>query len=914
MDYSKTVYLPKTDFPMKANLSQREPEILKLWDKLDIYNKILEKNKEKPSYILHDGPPYANGHIHLGTALNKILKDIVFKYKSFCGFYTPFKPGWDCHGMPIEHQIFKEIGKKKNEVDILSFRKRAEEYAIKFANIQKQEFKRLGVFADWENPYLTLTPSYESEIIKAFGELALKGFIYQTYKPIYWCINCETALAEAEIEYYEKKSPSIFVKFKVIDDKNKGLGENSYFLIWTTTPWTLPGNTGIMVHPNFKYVLTQLNNEKIIIAENRKEEIEKITGKKLNILQEFKGNELEGIICKNPLLDRESKVVVADFVSGEEGTGCVHTAPGHGEEDYYIGIKNNLPILSPVNEKGEFTEEIEEFKGINVFKADPIIIEKLKKNDSLLSSGEITHSYPFCWRCKKPVIYRSTKQWFLKIDHKNLRDKMLTQIKSVKWFPPEGENRITSMISLRPDWCLSRQRLWGVFIPVFYCKNCAKAVITKETIENIYNLVKKFGSNIWIEKKEEEILPESFKCPFCNSKNFKKEMDILDVWFDSGVSHLAVLKEENNLKWPSDLYLEGSDQHRGWFQTSLITSVAIFEKAPYKSVLTHGFVVDGEGRKMSKSLGNVITPDEIIKNYGAEILRLWSVFENYQEDIRISDEIIKNVVNRYRVIRNTIRFLLGNLYDFKKQDEIPYDELFEVDKWAIEKLKELKKKVNEQYENFSFNKIFEEIYNFANISLSAFYLDYLKDRLYTYSKNSIERKAAQTVLYKILITLLPLIAPILSFTAEESYQFLPFEKKESIFLEDWPEIEKIDNQLLERWNKFFEIRKIVLKKIEEKREQKIIGSSLESKVIIKCDKETTEFLKSFYKINTLFIVSEVEILESENFEVIVEKTKNKKCQRCWVYFPEVGKDEKYPELCDKCINVIKKDGIFNRWA
>ncbi|MCM8807734.1 MAG: isoleucine--tRNA ligase [Candidatus Omnitrophica bacterium] len=911
MDYSKTVYLPKTDFPMKANLNQREPEILNFWYRINIYEKILKKNKGKPYFILHDGPPYANGHIHLGTALNKILKDIVIKYKSLRGFYTPFKPGWDCHGMPIEHQIFKELNKKKNEVDPVELRKKAKAFAEKFAQIQKEEFKRLGVFGDWENPYLTLSPSYEADIIKTFGELAISGYIYQTYKPIFWCINCETALAEAEIEYYEKKSPSIFVKFKVIDDKGKNFDENSYFLIWTTTPWTLPGNTGIMVHPEFKYVLVEFENERILIAENRKEEIEKIIGKNLLSLKYFYGKELEGILCKNPLLDRESKVVLSEFVSKDEGTGCVHTAPGHGEEDYYVGIKNKLPVFSPVNERGEFTEEVEEFKGINVFKADPLIIEKLKKNGNLFSSGEIIHSYPHCWRCKKPVIYRSTKQWFLKIDHNNLRENMLEEIKKVKWIPPEGENRISSMVSQRPDWCLSRQRLWGVFIPVFYCKSCENAIITKETIENIYNLVKEHGSDIWLKKSEEELLPVGFSCPYCNGKKFKKEMDILDVWFDSGVSHIAVLKNENDLPWPSDLYLEGSDQHRGWFQTSLITSCGIFKKAPYRSVLTHGFVVDGYGRKMSKSLGNVITPDEIIKKYGAEILRLWTVFENYQEDIRISDEIIKNVVNGYRVIRNTIRFLLGNLYDFKKDQEIAYEDLFEVDKWAIERLKFLKRKVTEYYENFAFNKVFEEIYNYCNITLSSFYLDYLKDRLYTYSKNSFERKSAQTVLYKILLNLLILISPILSFTAEEGYQFIPFEKNESVFLEDWPEIEEEDKNLLDRWNKFFEVRKIVLKKIEEKREEKIIGSSLECKVIIKCEKELYEFLKSFYKIQTLFIVSEVEIIESDKFEVIVEKTRNKKCQRCWIYFPEVGKNDEFPDLCEKCINVIKTDNFIS---
>lgn len=906
MDYSKTVYLPKTDFPMKANLSQREPEILKYWEKIDIYRKMIEKNKGKVKYILHDGPPYANGHIHLGTALNKILKDIVVKYKSLSGFFSPFKPGWDCHGMPIEHEVFKEIGKKKNEVDVLEFRKRAEGFAKKFVEIQKEEFKRLGVFGEWENPYLTLSPKYEEDIVRAFGKLYLSGYIYKTYKPIYWCITCETALAEAEIEYNEKKSPSIFVKFKVIDDKGNDLN-NSYFLIWTTTPWTLPGNTGIMVHPDFDYVLITDGNESLIIAEKRLEEIKKISGKEFEIKRRFKGSQLEGIICKNPLIERESKVVCAEIVKGDEGTGCVHTAPGHGEEDYYVGLKKGLPVISPVNEKGEFTEEIEEFKGINVFKADKLIINKLKENGSLFHSGEIIHSYPFCWRCKNPVIYRSTKQWFLKIDHNNLRENMLNEIKKVKWVPSEGINRISSMILQRPDWCLSRQRLWGVFIPVFYCENCGKDILTEEILEKLCSFVREYGSNVWIEKETNELLPSGFKCPNCFSDKFKKETDILDVWFDSGVSHMAVLKEENGLSWPSDLYLEGSDQHRGWFQTSLIISCGIFNSAPYRTVLTHGFVVDGYGRKMSKSLGNVIKPQEIIKNYGAEILRLWSVVENYQEDIRISDEIIKNVVNGYRVIRNTIRFMLGNIYDFTPENKVPYEKLLEVDKWAIERLKVLIKKVKENYENFAFNKVYEEIYNYCNLTLSAFYLDYLKDRLYTYSKNSIERRSAQTVLNEILRKILIIISPILSFTSEEAYQHLPFDKKESVFLEDFPEIEEEDKNLIDRWNRFFEIRKIVLKKIEEKREEKIIGSSLESKVIIKCDKETGQFLSSFYKIQTLFIVSEVEIKESDNFEIIVEKTKNKKCQRCWVYFPEVGKNEEFPDLCEKCINVLKTD-------
>jgi len=766
----------------------------------------------------------------------------------------------------------------------------------------------MGVLGEWENPYLTLLPEYEAEIVKTFGILASKGYIYNAYKPIFWCFTCETALAEAEIEYYDISSPSIYVKFKVIEDEKNRFDENTYVLIWTTTPWTLPSNTGIALHPDLKYAVVETDEGKLIFAEKLVSEILGKKNLKGEIKEIYTGNELAGIFCKNPLVERKSKLIVDDFVSADEGTGCVHIAPGHGEEDYYAGIKNGLEIISPIDEKGRFTSEIKEFEGIMVFKADPLIIEKLEKTGFLYAKEKLVHSYPHCWRCKNPVIYRSTKQWFLKIDHNNLRTLMKEEVEKVKWIPPEGKNRISAMLDNRPDWCLSRQRLWGVPIPVFYCKNCGKAIITEETIKKIENLVRKYGSDIWIEKDEKFLLPDNFKCPYCKGEEFEKEKDILDVWFDSGVSHFAVLKEENNLKWPADLYLEGSDQHRGWFQTSLITSCGVKGKAPYREVITHGFVVDAEGKKMSKSLGNVITPEQIINKYGAEILRIWAVSENYQQDIRISEDIIKNIVMKYRGIRNTIRFLLGNINDFSNSQRVEYEKLFEVDKWAIENMKKKVKIITQHYENYSFNKALEEIYNFCNLDLSSFYLDYLKDRLYTYGKNSIERKAAQTVLREILLTLLKIISPVLSFTAEEAYQFLPEKEKESIFLEEWPEIEKYDEEILERWNKFFEIRKSVLKKIEEKREEKIIGSSLDAKVIIKGDRETIEFLKSFPKIETLFIVSEVELIEDEKFEIIVEKTEWEKCKRCWVHFPEVGKNSEFPELCNKCIEVLKEDG------
>lgn len=904
MDYSKTVYLPQTSFPMKGNLSEREPEFLHLWEKNDIYKKIQGKNKGKQPYILHDGPPYANGHIHLGTALNKILKDVVVKYYSLRGFYSPYRPGWDCHGMPIEHQVFLQIKKHKSEVDVSDFRKKAASYAKKFVEIQKEEFKRLGVLGDWDNPYLTLSPEYEATIIRAFGDLALSGYIYQGYKPIYWCIYCETALAEAEIEYNDKRSPAIYVKFPVIEEKN------TYLLIWTTTPWTLPSNTGIAVHPELDYIVLDTGDEKYIIAEKRMEEVMGKKGINPSIAKRIKGTELEGKRYSNPLVERVSRVILAEFVSSEEGTGCVHIAPGHGEEDYYAGLKNNLEVLSPVDEKGRFTDEVREFAGMRVFDADRYIIENLKGKDALFYQEEIVHSYPHCWRCKNPVIFKGTTQWFLKIDHNSLRDVMAEEIEKVFWVPPEGKNRILSMVKSRPDWCLSRQRLWGVPIPVFYCTGCKRPVITEETLSHIEKLVRQYGSDVWVEKEEKELLPEGFTCPYCGGNIFRKEKDILDVWFDSGVSHLAVLKGEDGLLWPADLYLEGSDQHRGWFQTSLITSCGIKKTAPYRTVLTHGFVVDAEGRKMSKSLGNVITPQEIIKKYGAEILRIWAVAENYQQDIRISDGIIKNIVMSYRTIRNTIRYLLGNLSDFKPEEAISEEKMKEVDRWAMEKLREVIKNVSNYYETFAFNKAYEEIYRFCNVSLSSFYLDHLKDRLYTYGKKSLERKSAQTALYHILYGLLKIIAPILSFTAEEAYQCIPWERRESIFLEDWPEVKEPDEKFLEKWERFLEIRRYVLKKIEEKREEKLIGSGLEAKVIIKADSDTIDFLKGFENLPGLFIVSEVELSSGETLDVSVERTSFGKCQRCWVHFPEVGSPEA-PEICFKCQRVLKEDGIHN---
>lgn len=906
-NYSETVILPKTDFPMKADLARREPQFLEKWYAIDIYKKILEKNSKGKTFILHDGPPYANGHIHLGTALNKILKDTVVKIKALQGYFSPYVPGWDCHGMPIEHQVFQQLQiKDKNAVDIISFRKKAHDYAMKFMAIQREEFKRLGVFGDWENPYLTLKPSYEKTIIESFGKLFNSGYVVQRYKPIYWCWHCQTALAEAEVEYWDEKSPSVYVRFPVKSFSfDYDFPADTCFLIWTTTPWTLPANVAIALHPELDYVLIKTQSGHFIVAEKLAGVVcEKLNWKSEKIAS-FKGKKFENSVCMHPFVERESLVVLADYVSDSEGTGCVHTATGHGEEDYQTGLRYNLPVISPVDERGRFTEDVSEWKGILVFDADSVIVESLSKKGIILHSETYQHSYPHCWRCKKPVIFRATKQWFLKIEHNNLRKLLQEEIEKTRWIPEEGMARISSMVALRPDWCLSRQRLWGVALPVFYCEKCGNPVCNEQTISKVAELVGVYGSNIWFEKEPEQLLPENFVCPHCKSKGpFRKEKDILDVWFDSGVSHLAVLKNHPQLQWPSDFYLEGSDQHRGWFQTSLITSCAIEKKAPFKTVLTHGFVVDAEGRKMSKSLGNVITPEQIINKYGADILRLWAVSENYQQDMRISQKIIDHLVIVYRTLRNTMRFMLGNLYDFDPE-EFKDVELFEVDRWALERTKKLVCDVNSYYEECLFHKGISEIFQFCNIDMSSFYLDYLKDRLYTHGKNSSSRKAAQHVLYQILNTIVVMLSPVLSFTCEEAYSFIPKKKNESVFLENWPEIKEPDKQLLERWNRFFEFRKVVLKQIEIQRAAGNIGSSLEASISIKANSEYKNFIESFSNLTSLLMVAECRIEDGSELEIVAEKTQLPKCSRCWIHHPTVGLFKEHPSLCEKCFNVVK---------
>ncbi|MCX7724160.1 MAG: isoleucine--tRNA ligase [Thermodesulfovibrio sp.] len=896
---------------MKANLAEREPAILKFWEENRIYETLENKNKALGGkcFILHDGPPYANGHIHIGHALNKILKDIIVKYYSMLGHYCPFVPGWDCHGLPIELQVDKSLGKEKENIDILKKRQLCREYAEKFINIQREEFIRLGVFGYWDSPYITMSNEYEATIVREFLTFVKNGYVYRGKKPVYWCPSCVTALADAEVEYADKESPSIFVAFEVIDREKLPVKEFPiYIVIWTTTPWTLPANLALAVHPDFDYIGVRTSKGILLIG---KEAIKNLKDK-IDIdekpLFEVKGSKLEGIRAKHPFIDRLSKVIVADFVQTGEGTGVVHIAPGHGEEDYEIGLKYSLDIYAPVDDRGRFTDDVFLFKGENVFKANKAIIEHMKKNGSLIWEGKVTHSYPHCWRCKKPIIFRATTQWFISMSHKDLRHRALQEIDKVKWIPSWGRDRIYSMVERRPDWCLSRQRAWGVPITLFTCKKCGYIVKDEKLFDRICELVEKEGSDIWFKINLDDLLPD-YSCPECGSKDFDKEKDILDVWFDSGVSHAAVLDKDPRLSWPADIYLEGSDQHRGWFQSSLIASLGTKGKAPYKIVLTHGFTVDGQGRKMSKSLGNVISPQEIIKNNGADIIRLWVSAEDYKDDIKLSQEILQRLTEAYRKIRNTLRYLLGNLYDYDGKDYS--GELLEIDRWAMMRLQKLIERVRAAYENFEFHQIFHSVYNFCVTDMSALYLDILKDRLYTFKSDSAERRAAQWVLYNIAESLIKLIAPILSFTAEEAWQHLPFKKTKSVFLEKMPEKDErfLDEELHSRWEKLIQIRDEVNKALEIKRQEKFIGNSLEAKVILYVNHKLKDFLLPYHDfLPTLFIVSQVELkdLDSQDIElkVMVDKAEGDKCQRCWNYSPTVGKLE-IPDLCQRCYHVIK---------
>ncbi len=925
-DYGKTLNLPQTDFPMRANLPQREPEFLQKWEEMDIYHKQLEKTKGKPSFILHDGPPYANGGIHLGTSLNKILKDMIVKYYSMTGHYTPYVPGWDTHGLPIEQRAIKELGLNRHEVGPVVFREACEGFAMKYLDIQRSAFKRLGVRGDWENPYITLKPEFEAIQIEVFGEMAKKGHIYKGLKPVYWCPDCETALAEAEIEYADDTTVSIYVKFQVRDDKGifNGVADKDKvnFVIWTTTTWTLPANLAICLNENFEYSVVKANGEYYVLATELVENTMKAAGiTAYEAVAKYQGKQLEGILCRHPFLDRDSVVILGDHVTLEAGTGCVHTAPGHGAEDFIVCQKYKIPTIVPVDSKGYLTKEAGPFAGLYYNKSNPLIIERLTQDGRLLASEKIAHQYPHCWRCKEPIIFRATEQWFASID--SFRDEALEAIKTVKWIPEWGQERITSMVRDRGDWCISRQRIWGVPIPIFYCKDCGKELITDASIKAVSDLFRKKGSNSWYAMEASEILPEGTKCS-CGHHEFTKETDIMDVWFDSGSSHAAVLETNKDLHWPADLYLEGSDQHRGWFQSSLLTSVATRGKAPYKKVLTHGYVIDEEKRKMSKSLGNGIDPADVIKEYGADILRLWVASSDYTTDIKISKDLLKQLSEVYRKIRNTARYILGNINGFNPDtDSVDYGEMGELDRWALYKLTNLIKKVNEAYGTYEFHLMFHAIHNFCVVDMSNFYLDIIKDRLYTSKPDSKERRAAQTVMYEILQALVRMLTPVLAFTTEEIWQFMPHrasDDTQSVQLNSWPEVNEkyIDNALAEKWDRILALRSDVSKALEVARTNKTIGHSLNAKVTIFADGKDLEFVKSIEdQLVTIFIVSDAEVKalkdapaeaqkgeELPGIKVAVEQAAGEKCERCWMYSEYVGKDEKHPTLCKRCADVI----------
>ena len=772
MDYKETLNLPKTDFPMKANLVKREPEMLAGWDEEKLYQKIRESSKGRKRYTLHDGPPYANGNIHMGTAFNKVLKDIIIKSKQMDGFDAPYVPGWDCHGLPIEHKVDQELGGRKRSMSQVEVRKYCRQYAEKFVDIQRKEFRRLGVLGEWDNPYLTMSYDYEATIVREFGKFALNGSLYKSKKPIYWCISCKTALAEAEVEYEQHSSPSIFVKFPMISDLGipRLEGKKVFILIWTTTPWTIPANLAVALHPDLEYAAVDPGNGEVwILARGLVELCMDTFGiREYEILAEFPAGKLERMKARHPLYDRESLIVLAPYVTLDAGTGCVHTAPGHGREDYETGLAYGLEVYSPVDDSGLFTDDVLFFAGQQVFEANRAVNEKLRAEGRLLKEQAITHEYPHCWRCKKPVIFRSTEQWFISMENTGLRKNALEAINRVSWIPRWGRDRIYGMIEKRPDWCISRQRSWGVPITVLYCAKCNRTMISKEILDHVVGLVEKSGADIWFSEPEEKLLPPGTTCPDCGSNQFKKETDILDVWFDSGVSYAAVMEARSYLGSPSDLYLEGSDQHRGWFHSSLLCSVGTRGEAPYKSVLTHGFVVDGSGKAMHKSAGNVIAPEDLIKKYGAEIIRLWVAAEDYRDNIRLSEEILQRLTEAYRRIRNTARFLLGNLYDFDpSKDSVPYAEMEEIDRWALHKLQELSGRILTAYREFEFHIVYHSLHNFCVLDLSSFYLDILKDRLYVSPAKSRSRRSAQTAMREILDSLVRLMAPVLSFTAEE---------------------------------------------------------------------------------------------------------------------------------------------------
>lgn len=922
-DYKQTMNLPQTEFPMRANLATREPEWLEFWEKIDIYRRSLEVNEGGPTFILHDGPPYANGHIHMGTAFNKVFKDLIVKYKSMRGYWSPYVPGWDCHGQPIEHQVEKNLGPEKmKEISQADLRTLCREYAMDFVKIQGDEFKRLGVRGDFEEPYLTLNKSYEAGDVKVFAELYRRGMVYKGRKPIHWCYRCKTALAEAEIEYSDETSDSIYVKFWMLDAPEvfSAVGKTAV-LIWTTTPWTLPANVAVTLAAGADYVGVVVDGEVLVMAEELVPAVAQVAGwESYDLVRDasgeparVKGLALQGLHYEQPIHeDVQGVIITGDHVELSTGTGAVHTAPGHGEEDYLVGMKFGLPAPMPVNDNGVFDEGGGPFAGLHVEKANPVIIEWLAEKGALVAAGKIAHSYPHCWRCKKPVIFRATEQWFISMDKTGLRDAALQAIKGVDWVPGWSVNRINSMITDRPDWCISRQRAWGVPIPVFECVKCGETVADEVTFAAVEKLFAEEGADAWFTRQPSEYLPESVVCPRCGSRELKTENDIVDVWFESGVSHTSVLEARDELRRPAELYLEGSDQHRGWFQSSLLTSVGAYDAAPFKTVLTHGFIVDGDGRKMSKSLGNTISPLDVVQKYGADIIRLWAAAADYSQDISVSEEILERTSEAYRRMRNTFRFLLSNLNDFEMAEAVAWEQMPELDRYALVTLSDLVDRVTRAYDDWKFHQVYHSVYGYCGTELSSFYLDVLKDRLYADGADSDSRRSAQTVLAMILTSLVRVVAPILSFTAEEVWQFMPEEMREgieSVHLAGWPtsvgeivaDHAEESTRLRTEYAVVLEVRDAVTKALEEARNEKRIGKSQEAKVIVTAPAEMTAVLRDRgdAALADMFIVSAVELVEGNGPIVDVLPADGEKCPRCWNY-RTLGADG----LCPRCARVV----------
>ena len=979
VDYKATLNLPKTTFPMKANLTEREPEILRFWEERGIYRKLRELRGNRQMWVLHDGPPYANGHIHMGHALNKILKDLVVKSRSMMGYNAVYVPGWDCHGLPIELQVDKELGAQAKTVDVVEKRRLSREYAARFINVQRDEFKRLGVLGDWEHPYTTMDYRYEAVILRELAKFVGAGSVYRGLKPVHWCSTDQTALAEAEVEYDDHRSPSIYVKFPLKTGENLPLpavvlnlfgeefpasasefqnltGRDVSAVIWTTTPWTLPANLAVCFHPYEGYAAAVFRHDGrpqvYIVADALLSNFAGAIGvKEYTVLARFRGGRLAqppgpgprgDTFFYHPFLEKDSMAVLGEYVTMNQGTGVVHTAPGHGAEDYDTGMKYGFPIYTPVDDEGRFVPDLPLFGGINVWEANPQIVAELRRRGNLVAEGIVDHSYPHCWRCKNPTIFRATEQWFISMEKNNLRQQGLEEIRKVKWIPPWGEERIYNMIQDRPDWCISRQRAWGVPIAAFYCQACHHTLAEQHLMEHVADLMEREGSDVWFLKSAEDLLPPATRCPRCGGTQFTKENDILDVWFESGTSQAAVLETRPDQHWPAEMYLEGSDQHRGWFHSSLLVAVGTKGQAPYKEVLTHGFVVDGEGRKMSKSMGNVIAPQEVMSTHGAEILRLWVAAEDYRDDVRLSAEILTRLVEGYRRIRNTCRYLLGNLYDFDpKAHLLPRDELLEIDRFILHRLQKLTGRLLRAYERYEFHILFHALQNFCVVDLSAFYLDVLKDRVYTSGAASPERRAAQTAMYLILQSLTRVMAPVLSFTAEEVWGYIPRrgDETESVHLTEFLAVDPsfVDGVLESRWDNLLEIRGEIQKALERARAQKVLGSSLEGRVTLYPKAYSPEVAAILdesgpAELATLFIVSQVELsrdnppegppdrvdaLQSLPTEgewawvggnlvtpVVIGKARGQKCERCWVYRESVGQSPTHPTICDRCVAVL----------